>query len=117
MRFAIFKADGTHEVVEQDKPHLDVRQIQQIVAGPEEKQAFFEVLSDNNVSIYLNEHGKFLSLPINETITRYTHAKGMVSDWDSVVGDCLVTGLPGDEDYDTPLSDEALNEVLKYQAA
>jgi hypothetical protein len=114
MHYAIVKFDGTHEVVEYEPP-LDIQVIQKALAAPkEEGHAYFEVIGGPNVSIFLNENGKYLSLPPNVAVTLFARANQMIWPSDIVVGDCVVMGQPDNNGRQTDLNDEILADILSY---
>lgn len=57
-------------------------------------------------TLYLDEEGKLIGLPVNETATRLT--RGVLSMWDIVVGDCVIAGPPDDDGEETSVSSEWL---------
>jgi hypothetical protein len=113
MRYAILKADGSHEVVETDT-RPDYRKIQELVAAPDEHGAMFEVIGGPNLSIFINENGKYLPLETNETITRYTRANRLIWPHDEVKGDCVIMGEPDDAGYSKDVDDAVLYDILSY---
>lgn len=114
MRYAVVKAEGTHEIVEYKAP-LNIEVIQKTIAAPGETgSTFFEVIGGRNVSIFLNENGKYLSLPPNIAVTLYARAKQMIYPHDYVVGDCIIMGEPDDAGLSKDLNDEALADILSF---
>lgn len=114
MRYAIVKTDGTHEIVEYQPP-LNIDVIQKLIAAPsEEGNAYFEVIGGPTVSIFLNENGKYLSLPPNVSVTLYARANQMIWPSDIVVGDCVIMGEPDDNGRSKDLNDETLADILSY---
>lgn len=114
MHYAIVKSDGSHEIVEYEQ-RPDISVIQKAVAAPKEDgNAYFEVIGGPSVSIFLNENGKYLSLPPNVAVTLYARANQMIWPSDIVVGDCVIMGGPDDEGRAKDLDDEILTDILSY---
>ena len=113
MRYAVVKANGTHEVVSHEG-RLGLQAMQRLVAAPKEEGATIEAIGYPGVTIYMNENGKYLPLDTNTAVSRFAHAKGMISRFDFVKGDCVIVGSPDETGYDTDMDDEILKEILSF---
>lgn len=115
MKYAVIKADGTHQTHEgEGRLNLDI--LQQTVAAPNEDRGMVEAVSGPHVTIYMNENGKFLPLATNVATTVYARRKGMIFSSDSIKGDCLITGGPDEQGYDMDVDEEVLAQILRYQS-
>lgn len=113
MRYAIIKADGTHEVID-SVTRLDYHKLQELVAAPDERSPAFEVIGGPNLSIYINENGKYLQLETNEVVTQFARANRLIWQSDAVKGDCIITGEPDDEGNSKDVNDVVLKAILSY---
>jgi hypothetical protein len=82
-------------------------QINQAVGGYIE--ALGIVVAGKRVTLYLNEEGKLDNLPLNPIATSLT--RGVVAEWDLIVGDVVVTGPPDGEGNDTGLAPEVVTAL------
>lgn len=114
MRYAVVKADGTHEVVESEE-RLNYSKVQELVAAPGEERPFYQAVGGRNVSILMNENGKYLPLEINRAVTQYARDNGLIWPHDDIRGDCVIVGEPDDEGYEKDMDDEVLNNILAYR--
>lgn len=112
MRYMVVKTDGTYDI--NDVEVLGMKEIQDAVAGPGQVSPYFQVVQGEGVSLYMNEEGKLLPLPVNETITRFARVNGLISILDDVRGDVVVVGLPDEEGRDTALEEDKAQAVLAY---
>lgn len=113
MRYAVVRADGTHEIVEIEG-RLNYKQIQALVAAPGEDRPFYQAVGGPNLSILCNENGKYLPLEINRAMTQYARDNGLIWPHDDIRGDCVIVGEPDDEGYEKDMDDEVLNAILAY---
>lgn len=113
MKYAVVKADGSHEVVETEK-RLSLQQIQELVAAPGEVGATFQAVGGPNVTILMNENGKYLPLGTNMSVTQYARDRALIWPHDDIRGDCIIVGEPDDEGYEKDVVDEVLNDILAY---
>ena len=114
MRYAIVKTDGTHEIIEYQPP-LDISVIQKEIAAPnEDGPSYFEVIGGETVSIFLNENGKYLSLPPNVAVTLYARAHQMIWPSDIVVGNCVIMGEPDESGRSKDLNDDVFADIISY---
>ena len=117
MRYAIVRADGTHEVVESGDTPVNYKLFQKLVAAPsEEGKGFYQAIGGNLVSIYLNENGKYLSeeLEVNVAVTRYARDNALIWPNDYIMGDCVIMGLPDEEGEETEFDENTLNDIISY---
>lgn len=114
MRYAIVKADGSHEIVEIEG-RWDYRKIQELVAAPGEVGAMFQAVGGRNVTILMNENGKYLPLAVNRAVTQYARDNALIWPHDDVRGDCIVVGEPDDQGYEKDVDDGVLNAILAYK--
>lgn len=112
MRYMVVKANGTYDI--HNVETLGMKEIQEVVAGPGQTSPFFEVVQGEGLSLYLNEEGKLIPLPVNVAITHFARANGIISSRDDVRGDVVVVGLPDDEGMDTDLPEDKAKAVLAY---
>lgn len=113
MRYAIVKADGSHEVIESEK-RIGYQQMQALVAAPGEVSAYFQAVGGPNVTILMNENGKYLPLSTNVAVTQYARDRGLIWPNDDIRGDCIILGTPDDEGYEQDVDDAVLNDILAY---
>lgn len=114
MRYAIIKADGTHQVVEQGN-RLNYKQVQALVAAPDEQSPMYQALPGGpNLSILINENGKYLPLDNNQALTRYARDNGLIYPHDYISGDAVIVGGVDDEGYEMDVDDEVLQTILAY---
>lgn len=114
MRYAVIKADGSHEVVESDE-RLHFTQVQKLVAAPGETQPYYQAVGGPNVSILCNENGKYLPLEINMPVTHYARDNGLIWPHDDIRGDVVIVGEPDDEGYEKDVDEGVLRAILAYQ--
>lgn len=113
MRYAVIKADGSHEVVESET-RLNYKKTQELVAAPGETGAMYQAVGGPNVSILMNENGKYLPLETNIPVTRYARANRLIYPHDDIRGDCIIVGEPDDEGYEKDVDDAVLADILSY---
>lgn len=113
MRYAVVKADGSHEIVEIEG-RLNYKTIQVLVAAPDEDRPFYQAVGGPNLSILCNENGKYLPLEINRAVTQYARDNGLIWPHDDIRGDCVIVGEPDDEGYEKDMDDEVLKGILAY---
>ena len=116
MRYAIVRADKTHEIIDSGDTPPNYRTFQQLVAAPSEGgRATYQALNGRGLSIYMNENGKFLDeLEINAAVTKYARHNGIIYPDDYIVGDCVIVGEPDDEGEETGVDEEILSHILAY---
>lgn len=114
MRYAVVKADGSHEIVEVEG-RLHYKQIQTLIAAPGEDRPFYQAVGGPNLSILCNENGKYLPLEINQAVTQYARDNGLIWPHDDIRGDCVIVGEPDDEGYEKDMDEEVLNNILAYR--
>ena len=116
MRYAIVRADKTHEIVESGDTPPNYKTFQKLVAAPSEQgNAIYQALNGPKVSIYLNENGKYLGdLEINTAVTAYCRENRLIFSSDFIVGDCVIVGEPDDEGEETPVDEDVLQDILSY---
>jgi hypothetical protein len=117
MRYAIVRADKTHEIIESGDTPPNYKVFQQLVAAPSEKgqRATYQAINGPKLSIYLNENGKYLSeLEINVAVTKYAQDNSLIWPNDYIVGDCVIVGEPNDEGEETAVNEDVLREILSY---
>lgn len=114
MRYAIVRADKTHEIIDSGDTPPNYRTFQKLVAAPsEEGHAIYQALNGPKLSIYLNENGKYLSdLELNVAVTAYARKHRLIFANDYIVGDCVIVGEPDDEGEETPVDEDVLQEIL-----
>lgn len=107
MRTAVqVTVDGRVQVIDLDSVDSELKTLQNAVSGWIQA---IDVVGD--MSIYLNEEGKMLGLPINKVATQYfddTYGPN----YDVIVGDVVFTGLPDSEGETTGLTPEQLADVV-----
>jgi hypothetical protein len=107
MRTAVkVTTDGQVTVLDLDSVDSELRALQEAVGGWIQA---VDVVGD--MSIYLNEEGKMIGLPINPVATSYfdeTWGAGR----DVINGDVVFTGLPDSEGDTTGLTPEQLANVM-----
>jgi hypothetical protein len=113
MRYAVVRADGTHELFETEG-RLQLDQIQKLIAAPSEEQGFVEAVSGPSLSILINENGKYLPLATNHAVTQFARANRLIWPNDDIRGDCVITGSPDDRGYEQDVDDDVLNTILSY---
>lgn len=113
MRYAIVKADGSHEIVEMEG-RLNYTQIQALVAAPGADRTTYQAVGGRNVSILMNEEGKYLPLGTNRAVTQYARDNGLIFPSDDIRGDCVIVGEPDDEGYEQDVDEQVLNDILAY---
>lgn len=114
MRYAVVKADGTHEIVESEE-RLNYQKIQELVAAPGEGQSYYQAVGGPNLSILMNENGKYLPLEINRAVTQYARDNGLIWPHDDIRGDCVIVGEADDEGNEKDMDEEVLNNILAYR--
>lgn len=116
MRYAIIRADKTHEIVDSGDTPPNYKTYQKLVAAPsEEGHATYQALNGPRLSIYLNENGKYLSeLEMNVAVTQYARDNGLIWPNDYIVGDCVIVGEPDDEGGETAVDEDVLQAILAY---
>lgn len=113
MRYAVVRADGTHDLIETEG-RLQLDEMQKLVAAPNEQQPFVEAVGGPNLTIFINENGKSLPLATNWAVTQYAQAHRLIWPSDDIRGDCVITGTPDDEGYEQDVDDDVLNTILSY---
>ncbi|MCW2763839.1 MAG: hypothetical protein JWR85_4040 [Marmoricola sp.] len=113
MRYAVIRTNGTHELIEADG-RLRIEEMQQLVAAPNEDHPFVEAVNGPNLTVFINENGKYLPLATNQAVTQYAHDHQMIWPHDDIRGDCVITGIPDDEGYEQDVEDEVLKDILSY---
>lgn len=113
MRYAVVRTNGTHEFIETEG-RLEFEEMRKLVAAPNEADPFVEAVGGPNVTIFINENGKYLPLATNQAVTQYAHDRKMIWPHDDIRGDCVITGLPDDEGYEQDVSDEVVRVILSY---
>ena len=107
MRTAVqVTVDGRIRVIDLDTVESELSTLQDAVGG------WIQALDVvGGMSMYLNEEGKILGLPINPVGTAY-----FVDTWgeghDVINGDVVFTGLPDNEGETTGLTPEQLADVV-----
>lgn len=116
MRYAIVRADKTHEIIESGDTPPNYKTFQKLVAAPSEHgNAIYQALNGPKLSIYLNENGKYLNdLEVNVAVTVYARINRLIFGNDYIVGDCVIVGEPDDEGEETPVDEDVLQEILAY---
>jgi vacuolar-type H+-ATPase subunit E/Vma4 len=114
MRYAIVRADKTHEIVDSGDTPPNYKTFQELVAAPsEDGKATYQAINGPKVSIYLNENGKYLSdLEINVAVTIYARHNRLIFPTDYILGDCVIVGEPDDEGEETAVDENVLREIL-----
>lgn len=113
MRYAVIRTNGTHELIETDG-RLRIEELQKLVAAPNEDQAFVEAVGGPNLTVFINENGKYLPLGTNQAVTQYAHDKQMIWPHDDIRGDCVITGIPDDAGYEQDVDDDVVQDILSY---
>jgi hypothetical protein len=114
MRYAVIKADGSHEIVESEK-RLDYKKVQELIAAPGEERPFYQAVGGPNLSILCNENGKYLPLDVNVSVTLYARDHGLIWPNDDIRGDVVIVGEPDDEGYEKDMDDSVLKDILAYK--
>lgn len=113
MRYAVVRANGTHELIETEG-RLKLDEMQKIIAAPTEDHGYVEAVGGPDLSIFINENGKYLPLGTNQAVTRYAHDNKLIWPYDDIRGDCIITGIPDAEGYEQDVDEEVLNKILSY---
>lgn len=113
MRYAVVRTNGTHEFIETEG-RLTFEEIRKLVAAPKELDPFVEAVGGPNLTIFINENGKYLPLGTNRAVTQYAHDHQMIWPHDDIRGDCVITGLPDDEGYEQDVDDNVVKDILSY---
>ena len=107
MRTAVqVTVDGRVRVIDLDTVDSELATLQDAVGGWIQA---VDVVGD--MSIYLNEEGKILGLPINPVATSYFDATWGAGH-DVINGDVVFTGLPDSKGDTTGLTPEQLADVV-----
>lgn len=116
MRYAVVDEKGTVEIHETTFPiQADIiREVLKDKSKGSTDEGWLEGLTGPSFAIYLNENGKYLALKPNRLMTSYARKHHMISDRDFIVGNCVLTGLPNEEGYETSITDEALTELVEH---
>lgn len=102
MKVAVIPADEDQPVRIDELDSIDLEYLQKQVAGWVEALG----IPDTEVTMYLNEEGKIVGLPVNPRANRLAHRHRAVFPTDIIVGDVVIVGPTDDDGYDTSLSDE-----------
>ena len=113
MRYAVVRTDGTYEFIETEG-HLKLDELQRHVAAPDEDNAFVEAVGGPNLTIFLNENGKFLPLGTNEAVTEYAHEHDMIWSYDDIRGNCVITGIPDEEGYEQDVDQKVVEDIISH---
>jgi hypothetical protein len=108
MKVAIIPADAGQEVAFEELEHIGLQYLQQKVGGWVEAVG----IPDTGTSIYLNEEGKLVGLPVNARASRLAHEHHAVRPTDFIVGDVVVVGPVDAQGEETGLSEQQREWLL-----
>ena len=111
MQYALVAVDGDVEVIVSEEPTIEIDIISAHVAGEDETDATFSAVFGEDVSLYFNDNGKIIGLPVNPVATRFAHTHQLIALEDFLVGNVLVFGGVDHVGWDKPVEDSAVEEL------